>query len=69
MNETTELIGIVEELIGAMHLQAGELEKLVVQVERQSGPLRERPQFSLVLSELSALQVRVAKLAAEGASA
>jgi len=47
---------IVEELIDVMHLQAKELEKLVVQVEQIAGRLPGDNQLSLIVSELSALK-------------
>jgi hypothetical protein len=63
MTDTTEIVGILEELIQAMHTQTAELEKLAIQDERHAGPMTSKPQFSVVLSELSALQIRIAKLA------
>ena len=69
MTDHADIVGILEELIHAMHTQAAELEKLATQVERHAGPMASRPQFSVVLSELSALQVRIAKLAATASSA
>ncbi|MBX6312586.1 MAG: hypothetical protein IRY99_06655 [Isosphaeraceae bacterium] len=52
---------IVEDLIETLHLQAKELGRLVVLVEQVAGRLPE-PQFSLIVSELSALKNRVRRL-------
>jgi hypothetical protein len=57
---------IVEELIGALHQQARELERLVERVEQVAGHLGNAPEFGVIGSELAALHVRVKKLAAPG---
>jgi hypothetical protein len=62
MAESEELRQIVEDLIGAMHLQAKELEKLVERVEQVAGHLGYQHQLSIVASELSELHVRVKNL-------
>lgn len=53
------LCKIVEDLIDVMHLQAKELEKLVVQVEQIAGRLPADNQLSLIVSELSELKRRI----------
>lgn len=50
---------IVEDLINVMHLQAKELEGLVVRVEQVAGRLPEEGRFSLIVSELSELKRRI----------
>jgi hypothetical protein len=50
---------IVEDLINVMHLQAKELEKVVVQVEQVAGHLPEEARLSLIVSELSELKRRI----------
>jgi hypothetical protein len=59
MADDQRLDRIVADLIGVMHLQAKELENLVVQVEQVAGRLPEGNQFSLVVSELSELKRRI----------
>jgi hypothetical protein len=61
MADCEPLRQIVEGLIEVMHLQARELEKLVEHVEQVAGHLGYQPQFSVVVSELSELQVRIRK--------
>jgi hypothetical protein len=62
MEETASLRAIVEELIEVLHLQAKELERLVTHVEQATRHLAQPHQFSVVVSELSALQHRIRKL-------
>jgi len=50
---------IVEDLVDVMHLQAKELEKLVVQVEQVAGRLPGENRLSLIVSELSELKRRI----------
>jgi hypothetical protein len=57
---------IVEELIGTLHQQTRELERLVERVEQVVGHLGIAPEFGAVGSELAALHVRVKKLVAPG---
>jgi hypothetical protein len=63
MTSNEELRQVVEDLIDVLHLQAKELEKLVDHVEQVAGRLGYQHQFSVVASELSALHVRIKKLA------
>lgn len=60
-----ELLSIVSELIKVLHLQAKETEKLASHLEQTTTRLPAPPQFSVVVSELSALQVRIRKLNGE----
>jgi len=50
---------IVEDLVDVMHLQAKELEKLVVQIEQVAGRLPGENRLSLIVSELSELKRRI----------
>jgi hypothetical protein len=54
---------IVEDLIGVVHRQSKELEKLVERVEQATGRLAYQHQFSVIASELSELLVRIKNLA------
>jgi predicted RecB family endonuclease len=63
MANRDELRQIVEDLIGIMHTQAKEVEKLVEHVQQVAGHLEYQHQFSVIASELSELQVRLKKLA------
>ena len=62
MNDIEAVRKIVEDLIEIMHVQAKQLEKLVVHVEQVTARLSNESQFSVVASELSELQVRIKKL-------
>lgn len=62
MSNREQLHKIVEDLVAVMHAQARELEKLVEHIERSTGHLGYQPQFSIIASELSDLQVRVRKV-------
>lgn len=62
MTQCEQLGRIVEDLVGVMHLQARELEKLVERVEQVAGRLGDAHQFSVIASELSELHVRIRKL-------
>jgi hypothetical protein len=53
---------IIGDLIGVMHMQAKELEKLVEHVQQVAGRLGYQHQFSVIASELSELHVRALKL-------
>jgi len=53
---------IVADLIAVLHLQAKELEKLVVQIEQVTDRLPGENRLSLVVSELSELKTRIQKL-------
>jgi hypothetical protein len=59
MSEQESLRGVIEDLIDVMHLQAKELEKLVVQVERSVGRLPGESQLAVIASELAELKQRV----------
>lgn len=59
MTVNGDVAGALSDLIDVMHLQARELEKLTAHLERQTGQMPDRPRLSLVLSELSELQVRM----------
>jgi hypothetical protein len=62
MAEAESLRDIVADLIAVMHLQAKELEKLVVQIEQITNRLPGENRLSLVVSELSELKARIQKL-------
>jgi hypothetical protein len=62
MADYESLRQVVEDLIGVMHLQAKELEKLVDRVEQVAGHLGYQHQFSVVASELSELHLRIKNL-------
>jgi hypothetical protein len=59
MADDERLRKVVEDLIDVMHLQAKELEQLVVQVEQIAERLPGENRLSLVVSELSELKRRV----------
>jgi hypothetical protein len=59
------LRAVVEDLIGALHRQAKELERLVTRIEQVTGHLGGPDQLSVIASEFSALHVRARKLADE----
>jgi hypothetical protein len=54
-----QLCKIVEDLIDVMHLQAKQLENLVVHVEQIAGRVPGDNQLSLIVSELSELKRRI----------
>ena len=62
MAEEESLREIVADLIAILHLQAKELEKLVVQIEQVTDRLPGENRLSLVVSELSELKTRIQKL-------
>ena len=62
MAKEESLREIVADLIAVLHLQAKELEKLVVQIEQVTGRLPGENRLSLVVSELSELKTRIQKL-------
>lgn len=62
MEYSENLQKIVADLIGVMHMQAKELEKLVEHVQQVAGRLGYQHQFSVIASELSELHVRAQKL-------
>lgn len=62
MNNQSELVAIVNDLVEAMHLQTKELEKLVAHIEQVTTHLPYQHRFSLIASELSAIHQRVKKL-------
>jgi len=62
MAEEESLREIVADLIAVLHLQAKELEKLVVQIEQVTNRLPGENRLSLVVSELSELKTRIQKL-------
>jgi len=62
MAEEESLREIVADLIAVLHLQAKELEKLVVQIEQVTDRLPGENRLSLVVSELSVLKTRIQKL-------
>ena len=63
MAKEESLREIVADLIAVLHLQAKELEKLVVQIEQVTDRLPGENRLSLVVSELSELKTRIQKLA------
>jgi hypothetical protein len=62
MAEEESLREIVADLIAVLHLQAKELEKLVVQIEQVTNRLPGENRLSLAVSELSELKTRIQKL-------
>ena len=62
MAKEESLREIVADLIAVLHLQAKELEKLVVQIEQVTDRLPGDNRLSLVVSELSELKTRIQKL-------
>ena len=64
MAEEESLREIVADLIAVMHLQAKELEKLVVQIEQVTDRLPGENRLSLVVSELSELKTRTERSSA-----
>jgi len=62
MAEEESLREIVADLIAIVHLQAKELEKLIIEIERVTNRLPGENQLSLVVSELSELKTRIQKL-------
>ncbi|MGB2610035.1 MAG: hypothetical protein WBC80_13750 [Isosphaeraceae bacterium] len=62
MAKEESLREIVADLIAVLHLQAKELEKLVVQIEQVTDRLPGENLLSLVVSELSELKTRIQKL-------
>lgn len=62
MAKEESLREIVADLIAVLHLQAKELEKLVVQIEQVTDRLPGENRLSLVVSELSELKTRIHKL-------
>jgi hypothetical protein len=63
MSKLEELRQVVEELTGAVHTQAKQLERLVERIEQSTGPLALAPEFAIVAAETAALLVRLKKLA------
>jgi hypothetical protein len=59
MVNNEQLRKIVEDLIDVMHLQAKELENLVIQIEQITGRLPGESRLSLIVSELSELKRRI----------
>ncbi len=57
-----QLRAVLEDLIGVLHLQAGEIQRLLSHVEGQTTRIPDGNQLPLILSELSELQHRVKKL-------
>ncbi len=62
MAEEEPLRKIVADLIAVMHLQAKELEKLVVQIEQVANRLPGENRLSMIVSELSELKTRIQKI-------
>jgi len=62
MAKEESLREIVADLIAVLHLQAKELEKLVVQIEQVTDRLPGENRLSLAVSELSELKTRIQKL-------
>jgi hypothetical protein len=64
MVDAEQLAAAVQELVGILQVQARELERLVARVEQVTTRLPEANEFSVVRSELAALQIRLKKLRA-----
>jgi hypothetical protein len=62
MANTEELAAIVDEFIEIMHLQARELEKLIIHVEQVTRHLPEESEMSVIRSGLSGMHFRIKKL-------
>ncbi len=62
MAEDESLYDVLNDLIEALHLQAKEMERIVVRLEQQTGPLHPASQISVFASELSDLRSRIMKL-------
>ena len=62
MTDVEQLAAVVEDLVGVLHLQAKELERLVARVEQVTTRLPEASGMTVVASQLSALQLRIKKL-------
>lgn len=59
MSEFEELRQVVQELTGAVHVQAKQLEWLVERLEQSVGPIGLAPEFGIVAAETAALLVRL----------
>ena len=57
-----QLTALLEDLLGVLHLQAEEIQRLVSHVEGQTTRIPHANQLPLILSELSELHQRVKKL-------
>lgn len=62
MTDVNELAAVLGDLVDAMHFQAKELERLASHLERETVRLPEPSQISVVVSELSELQVRLRRI-------
>ena len=62
MRNTDELAAIFDELIEVLHLQARELQNLIVHVEQVTRKMPEESEMSVVRSTLSGLHQRIKKL-------
>ncbi len=63
MTDLEQLIHVVDDLLGVLHLQAEEVQRLMTHVERQTVRSPDTSQLPLVLSELSELRHRVHHMA------
>jgi hypothetical protein len=57
-----ELAAIVDDLIGILHLEAKQLEKLIAHVEQVTTRLPEQSELAVIRSSLSELHHRLKKL-------
>ena len=57
-----ELAAIVAELVDVLHLQAKELEKLIMHVEQVTARMPEESEMSVIRSSLSGLHQRLKSL-------
>jgi hypothetical protein len=62
MSELQELCRITAELIEVLQVEAAELERIVTHLEQQTVRLDHPCQLPVVVSDLSALHVRIKKL-------
>ena len=69
MYRDDELRTLVEDLIGVLHEEAVQLERLTDHVAQRVGRLSEGTELAVVRSELTALHLRVKKLAATARTA
>jgi hypothetical protein len=63
VTDLERLIDVVDDLLGVLHLQAEEVQRLMTHVEQQTIRSPDPNQLPLVLSELSELRHRVHQMA------
>jgi hypothetical protein len=68
MSNETQIPQVMNDLIEVLQLQAKQIEKLIVHVERHTDTLNYRQEMPLVVSELSVLHQRIAAALQNGDS-